>query len=315
MDLALVCVDNKNNKWISNTGSGILRFDGKNWTNFNSSNTTIDFDHWYPNSLLSDNNGIIYALGDGFGMAVYKDDNWNLYKLPFYSQVIHKDPITNSIYFLSSGNGGNVLIKYNGGDYSDSSSYNFIPFGGKTGFSDFNVYNNKIYASVIGGIGNPVDSNTSGILEMDENGESNYFRYPGWVNTDSAFKWFDELVSTSETNLAMIFTNLRISGPILDRNLYFFNGTKWTTVPLTYGEGISIDPEFLSYAKDGSLWFANNFWQSFRMVKYANNSFTDYSFTVDSYFDQSGIGGIAIDDNNIKWLAAHDSGLLAFKLQ
>ena len=110
-------------------------------------------------------------------------------------------------------------------------------------------------------------------------------------------------------------TVLNQFGKGTDADLFYFNGTKWTTVPIANGGGIAIRPEFLTYAKDGSLWYGNEVFQSFRLVKFANNTFTYYNLTIDNSYNQTGIGGIAIDDNNIKWLAAFGSGLIAFKLQ
>lgn len=180
-------------------------------------------------------------------MAVFKDNAWAFYKLPFYSEFMDKDAVTNSIYFLFEGNNGGGLYKYNGGNYADSSGYTFISEGGKNGIGEFSVYNNKIYAAKNGGIGNPADSNTIGILVQDANGTAGYFSYPDWVNTYSMYKEFDGLATTNGNDLVMYddIYQPNVFGTGVDADLFFLTERNGQTCRLQTEEELQSGLNFL----------------------------------------------------------------------
>ena len=79
-------IDVNNNVWIG-TSQGIQRFDGVNWLNFNTSNSS---------QILSDNIKDIYCASNGdiwvgtdFGVNRYDGVNWHSYTTTNSLSLIH----------------------------------------------------------------------------------------------------------------------------------------------------------------------------------------------------------------------------------
>ena len=106
-------VDEQNNKWIGTLGSGLVKFDGTNFTVYNISNSGIPSD--YINDVYIEGNGILwvttregFAKFDGTAWIAYNQQNLNLPDNDITSIVKDK----NGIYWLGSVSGG--LIKFDG---------------------------------------------------------------------------------------------------------------------------------------------------------------------------------------------------------
>lgn len=281
-----ICIDNNNNKWVSSE-NGLLKFDGSNWTIYSSSNTAITFGG-STSFLQSDNQGWIYAItivNGNLNIVTNANNIWNSYPLPFEVVKFTIDKPTNSFYFTD----GNSLYKYNGsGSFSGISNYSDlgvdVPQGSQ--FTDLFVYDSTFYLCYTRGVYN------SGIVIKTGNGTPQYYASS---NSDVEFS----KIITNDGSNVLTFAS---EGSVLQK-LNLFNNGNWTAIPYdSANEQVNVLFK-LEFSKDGSMWICDG-----DLGKYANQAFTFYSI-------DSEIVDVAIDNNNVKWMASLDKGLIKFTAQ
>ena len=313
---SLICIDKNNNKWLSGS-DGIYEFDGVNWTAFNAANTPF-LTHFLANRILCGNDGTMYFLGgvtnNGVDwtetLIVYKDSKWNSYAIPFSPSSFQIDKTTGSLYFLARRMGTrNIsgIFRYQGaGSFADSTKYDFIDCGDYNA-KDFFVSNNESFVSYNQvEYGYPVDSNNFGILVQSTSINQSVSNYP-----DSTLKMqFYNLASADGKEIFMFgMTNWweQLSS-VLEPNLFYFKDGSWSSIPIP--PSVYLSTEILvHYAKDGTLWMASG---GSGLTKYVNQQFT--SFSVNIPYGGS-VSDFAIDDNNVKWIASWNTGLIKFTVQ
>ncbi len=101
-----VVVDNYNNKWIGSIDHGLMKFDGKHWTNYE--NTGI-IDRSRINDLLVDKKGRLW-VGSAQGLFVFDGISWQSYtdKLPSANVTALEEDVNGNIWIANL----NALIKY-----------------------------------------------------------------------------------------------------------------------------------------------------------------------------------------------------------
>ena len=131
-----IVIDSNNNKWMFASSSGIFRFDGTNWTRYDSANMPVNLKNYENFGLVGDSKGTIYSYLLPFTgvnvtdpvLIVYKNGSWTSSILPFQTAGISLDKATDQLYFLT---GGDSIEKYNGtGSFSNLNSYSGIYLGG-----------------------------------------------------------------------------------------------------------------------------------------------------------------------------------------
>lgn len=312
----IICIDKNNNKWLSGS-DGIYEFDGVNWTIFNASNTPF-LTHFLAGGILCGNDGTMYFLGgvtaNGVDwtqtLLVYKNASWNSYALPFSPLSFQIDKSTGSLYFLARQMGTrniNGIFKYQGaGSFADSNKYDFIDCGDYNA-KGFFVSNNEFFVSYNQvEYGYPVDSNNFGILVQSTSINQSVSNYP-----DSTLKMqFYNMASTDGKKIFMFaLTNWwEQLNAYVEPNLFYFEDGSWSTVPIPpsvyLASGISVH-----YANDGTLWMASS---GSGLTKYANQQFTSFPINI---LYAGAVSDFAIDDNNVKWIASWNTGLIKFTVQ
>lgn len=101
-----VVVDKNNNKWIGSIDNGLIKFDGKHWTNFENSGV---IDGSRINDLLVDRIGRLWVASVK-GLFVYDGINWQSFTsmLPSANVVALEEDVSGNIWIANS----NALIKY-----------------------------------------------------------------------------------------------------------------------------------------------------------------------------------------------------------
>jgi hypothetical protein len=157
-------IDNNGNKWFA-TSKGLVKFDGSNWTVFNSTNSGLKFD--IVNDLAIDKNGNIWLAtgssdetGDTITGRIVKFDgtNWTYYK-PF-----NDAQGLNYVYTLAIDPNGKIwagtflgLTVFDGSKWTNYTNSNTSSTNLQVLSIDFDSHGNKWFGT------------TCGILEFQDN--------------------------------------------------------------------------------------------------------------------------------------------------
>lgn len=140
-----ISIDNLNNKWIASYQNGLFKFDNFNWTNYNTSNSSIPSNS--INCLATDNNNNVW-IATNQGLTKFNGTTWITYNTSnsgISSNSINSVMVDelNNIWLNTS----NKLIKFNGSTwsiYADNTSLYFR--------SILKIKNNIVYLNGGGGL-------------------------------------------------------------------------------------------------------------------------------------------------------------------
>jgi len=295
-----ICVDNSNNKWLG-CQDGLLKFDGTNWSYYNSNNTPVTLG--YTSFTQSDNSGKIYAItmydiNNGKpDIVIFNGSNWSSYRLPFGVGKFYIDKTTNSLYFQTGTSG--KIKKYNGsGNFSDENSYMDISLEYDFKYTDFHIFNNTIYAAFKNNA-TWINNANGGIVIKPLNSDATLHYYTSTTSNIGLNK-----LCTNDGNNIYVFGGIGSQTSLLQK-LYMLNNSMWTTIPYNSPSQQLELISKLMFSKDGSLWICdlgNGF------VKYKDATFTFYK--VEN--NVPSISDIDIDKDNVKWFASQNMGLIEF---
>jgi hypothetical protein len=308
-----IVIDNKNNKWMS-AASGIYRFDGMNWTRYDSANMPVDPAKYESFGLICDSKGTIYSYLLPFSgenvldpvLIVYKDSHWASFTLPFFVEDIAMDKWTDKLYFLG---GGDSIRVYNGsGSFSDMTSYSGFYLGGNYSIISYNVAHDSVLVFFDQNFqGAVTDSGHCGFLVRNGNGETTVYNYPD----DSKQILLNGILSFDGKSTYMT------GGPSgywfytpTDNydSFYVHNSTGWSSVSLPITGGYSW-LDYMKYSNDGVLWISYG-WSG--LAKYENGQFSLHDLSDSKPY--SHIVDFAFDSDNVKWLACWE-GLIRYNIQ
>ena len=160
--ISKITIDSLDNKWIGTTGGGVAKFDGTNWTVYNSTNS--DLPDNYISSIAID------ALGNKWfstskAIEKFDDVNWTLY---YYSRI----PIPKINYGVSS-----IAIDEQGNKWFGLRGHWELGPGEEGGVAVFDDVNWSVYNSTNSGIMYSVFH-----IAIDSKGNK-------WFSMDSAVDW------------------------------------------------------------------------------------------------------------------------------
>ncbi len=75
--ISSIAIDSQGNKWFASTGSGLLKFEGANWTTYNTSNSGLADN--YPLVIAIDAGGNKWIGSGGSGISKFDGTNWSIY--------------------------------------------------------------------------------------------------------------------------------------------------------------------------------------------------------------------------------------------
>jgi hypothetical protein len=130
-DYNSIAVDNINNAlWFGDDYYGLYKFDGNDWTNYNTANSGLPVD--YINDIAVDENGVKWVLAEGSLIISYNDAGWTVYDSTFtnlnleFNKILGIDKFGNK-WILSEYNGV-VVFNENGvnlGTYTVSGNVSY----------------------------------------------------------------------------------------------------------------------------------------------------------------------------------------------
>ncbi|KAA3596273.1 MAG: T9SS C-terminal target domain-containing protein [Calditrichaeota bacterium] len=267
-----IAIGSNNTKWIG-TGKGISKFDGSNWTSYNSLNSGLIYN--YVTDIAFDVNGDVWISTEN-GVSMFDGTNW-----------INYDSSNSG---LSNNNVNSILIDSSGNKWFG------IYTGGVSKFDGTNWIN--------------YDSSNSGLINNNcysiEQDASNNI----WIGTGSGVSKFDGLNWTSYTIFNSNLVSNTIQDISIDKegNLWFvtlngaskFNGTSWQNFIESNSGLISSTINSVISDSDGNVYFGQGFFQqvggisSFDGINWKN-------FETPKTLTDNSVRKILIDSNGNKW--------------
>ena len=281
--LSKIRVDNSNNKWITTTNYGLIKYDGSIFTVYNIKNSGI------PSNSINDIffDGNIVWVGTDHGLGSFDGSNWKVYNSA--NSQIPND-------YISA-----VAIDHNKNLWAGTEA-GLLKFDGVT-FEVYNRSNSGISSDIISALA--VDQNNALWIGTWGGGISKLDNLTWNVYTSYNSKLLDNYVSFIKTdNAGMIWAGTG-SINILDHGisgLSYFRNSTWYNMT-RYNSG------FLgSVATDVAFDVKNNIWiaTDIGLIKYEGNRWR-YYYSSNSGLPLDQAVSVAVDANQDKWVSS--SGL------
>ncbi len=282
-----LAVDRQNNLWIGTQHSGLVKFDGTNWSIYNTDNSNLPGDDIY--SLLIDRNENIW-IGTGQGLIMFDGESWIAYNgLPTGCAaalaIDEKDHIWVGIEprCNSSSCTGGGLMRFNGVNWTI-------------------VYDiAQIWTEMIN-----LDA-----LVIDANGNA-------WLDTDEGLMKFDGTDWTVYTTDNSELPDNKISALAIDTHgniwigtwwngLAKYDGTNWTVYNANNSELPDDHISALAIDVEGDILIGT---QNGRLVEYDGNNWITYE-TGTSDLPSNNVNALAIDNEDNVWIGTEE-GLAKF---
>jgi uncharacterized repeat protein (TIGR01451 family) len=281
---ALLRLAPNNTRWIKD-GHGIVKFDGTTWHRMNTANSGIPDDDIYT-FLIASNNDLwvgYYNNNSSYPLAKFDGTNWEYFDLAqiFPTGFAHVKDIAedlNGDIWVTTGEG---IGRYSGGTwtfYTDATLPVTTNFFLKIGADA----SNNIWSTI----------NAEGILKFDGTNWIKYTSTNSGLNDDNVLDFtFDQ-----NNNLWLLVGLATVQK---------FDGTTWTTYDntttgITYANAFVI--EFNE--NDSTIWIGS----PNELIKYDGSTWQ--RMDVFNSPISSGIGEVAIDGYNNKWISTGSSGII-----
>ena len=266
-----IAIDNNGNKWFA--GNGLIKYDGSKFTIFNTSNSKLPDNGISSISVDSKNN---LWIGTGDGVVKYDGNNWTVYK-PSNSGLPDHDITSiavdrNDVIWIGIRSGG--LVRFDGLNWSVyNSSNSTIP-----------------------------DNSVIREIKIDKNGNKFVPFYGGIAKfNDTLWTFYKAPESAADIRWMDIDTNadlwLATSGGVLK-----YDGAKFSI----YNE---LNPTqsytIIEVDNNGNKWIGSNYLDTgIPLQKFDGVNWLQYNTSSSfSYIQDNAICSIAVDSNNIKWIA------------
>jgi ligand-binding sensor domain-containing protein len=280
-DVTSIAIDALNNKWIGTYGGGLAKFDGVNWTVYNTSNSGLP--HNNVNAIAIDGQGnkwigTVGSPGVVGGLAKFDGVNWTVYNI-YYVRAIAIDGQGNK--WIGTEYGG--LAKFDGVNWT---VYNT---------SNSGLPSNGVNAIAIDGVGNKWIGTYGGLAKFDGVSWTVYKRTNSNLPSDSVYA-----IAIDEQGNKWIGTY---------RGLAKFDGVNWTVyktsnsgLPNNYVSAITID-------EYGNKWIGT---YGGGIAKFDGANWVVFT-TANSGLPNNNILTITIDKKGNKWIGMDFGGLAIFQ--
>jgi hypothetical protein len=281
-DVTSIAIDALNNKWIGTDGGGLAKFDGVNWTVYNTSNSGLPSNYVYAIAIDGQGNKWIGTWGGG--LAKFDGVNWTVYRWSSYGLP------SNYVYAIAIDGGGNKWIGTDGG-LAKFDGVNWTVYNA----SNSGLPSNYVYAIAIDGGGNKWIGTRGGLAKFDGVSWTVYKRTNSNLPSDSVYA-----IAIDEQGNKWIGTY---------RGLAKFDGVNWTVyntsnsgLPNNYVSAITID-------EYGNKWIGT---YGGGIAKFDGANWVVFT-TANSGLPNNNILTITIDKKGNKWIGMDGGGLAIFQ--
>ena len=316
-----IAIDRHNNKWISTTEEGIVKYDGRDFTKFTSANSTIPSDRTH--AITTDNNGNVWFGSSNF-LVKYSGGEFTKYSLPStkkYDEVASL-LIDGKNFWVGSTRSG--LYKFENGELQHMDTYASLIPAERMDTTATATDNGEIWIGTSGGIIH-IDKDDNRTVLMESNDTVNKVKdihidkdKNVWIAlhfTDTCLLRIcgsDTVAFTtrncpiernSVTNISSDGENLLWVGT--EKGLYSFDGNRWTS--FNTPETPVNNARITNIATDSK----NNLWCSVYgkgLCMFNGGEGTEYNKD-NSPLPMNMVRSIAIDQNDNVWIASGESNM------
>lgn len=277
-----IAVDNQGILWVGTqqgtTAGGVSKFDGNNWTIYNTSNSLLPSNNVY--SISVDSTGAKW-FGTSLGLTKFDGNNWIIYNsssfpgLPTTYNWIFTD---NKYNLWAHNNATNHFFKLVNGNWVDKGTV--ISSSGLF----FDRQDNLWAIKSAGGPGSRLLAN-----KFDGNNWQSY------DYTNSSLPEYAYFAGIQADKDGTIWLGLDYSGP---HALYKFDSLGWN-FSKTYPDG-----NLLAIDSSNNKWFGQS---NFGVAKYHTLTWHEFNPSA-SGMPANNVQAIAVDRHNNKWISAFDYG-------
>jgi hypothetical protein len=268
-----VAVDGSSNKWFGTTAGGVSKFDGTNWTTYNTFNSGLVNDHIL--SIAIDSSGNKWFGTYGSGLSKFDGTNWTTYN------TSNSGLTSDWVVSMAVDRSGNIWFsaygvdKFDGTNWTNYNRSNSGLISNAVTYIAIDSSNNKWFATWNGvskfdGI-NWTTYNTSNSGLANDNVYYVIVDCPNnkWFGTDGGVSVFDDTNWTNYTTSNSGLVSNRLNCIAIDGsgNKWFgtfgsgvskFDGTNWTTYN-TFNSGLPNDFVYaIAIDGSGNKWFATS---------------------------------------------------------
>ena len=279
-----VAVDNNGVVWAASLERGLIRFDGKNWSVFNTKNSPLPYD--LITCVVVDNQNRILA-GTSGGFAIYSNDSWTIFNtsnsnLP-HNYVTSIAPDDKGNIWIGTQNG---LAKLSDGNIEAFTTSNSGLAGNAV--SSVLVSGNYVYAG-----------NYNGISRFDGTNWTQYHK----VNSNLSGNTVSCLCADNE---GYIYAGLSLNTSTGEPGGgFYFNGSQWREIPTFIG----ITIKSLYCDKNGIVWAG----AQGGLLKIKGRILSKYFTKYNSKLIDDHVRNAVMNDKNQLWIATYGGGLFKFK--
>jgi ligand-binding sensor domain-containing protein len=277
-----IAIDGQGNKWIG-TGGGLAKFDGRNWTVYNISNSGLPDN--YVRAIAIDGVGNKW-IGTSVGLAKFDGVNWTVYN------TSNSGLPNNDVWAIAIDGQGNKWIGTDGGGLAKFDGIKWTVYN----TSNSGLPYNRVYAIAIDGQGNKwIGTYGGGLAKFDGvnwtvYNTSNSGLPDNWVYAIAIDGGGNKWIGTYGGGLAK------------------FDGIKWT-VYNTSNSGLPYNRVYaIAIDGQGNKWIGTDYGG---LAKFDGVNWTVYN-TSNSGLPDNWVYAIAIDGGGNKWIGTYGGGLAKF---
>lgn len=322
MDIAL---DAQGNKWIATNSGGLVKFDGTNWTVFNTGNSGIAQDAL--RSVAIDTSGNVWAGTKWKGISIYDGSSWITYdesNTPLLSD--HIFAITIDQYNVAwIGAGGEGMYRFDGTTWTHYSyGANYLPgeyvncitidennvkwIGTEGGLAKYDDVSFTQYTRWNSGIcyGDVtcVEESSDGFLWIGTSGGLSTFDGTNWEGYHS----YDFGTETEHITALDVEGEEVLLGIYRGEMVKYDDGWNWVIVPFEFNGPFSNVVHDVDFDAQGNPWFAGNA----ALMHFDGVTWTNYT-PFNSIMPNVRVEDIEIADNGVIWLGTFEGGMLRFE--
>lgn len=320
-----IALDAEGNKWIATNSGGLVKFDGSNWTVFNTTNSGIAQDAL--RCVAIDNSGKIWVGSKSNGISVYDGSSWTTYdelNTPLLSDHIFEITFDqDNVAWIGTGMEG--MYKFDGTTWTNYTyGVNYLP--GEFVYCITIDENNIKWIGTEGGLARYDDVSFTQYTRWNSEicyGEVTCIENAGagllWIGTSGGLNSFDGTTWDSfysddmgtETDHV---TALDVEGEEVQVGLYrggmakYEDGWNWIIIPFEFNGPFSNVVHDIDFDAQGNPWFAGNG----ALMHFNGVYWTNYTH-LNSILPDVRVEDIEIADNGVIWLGTFEGGLFRFE--
>ncbi|MHB8930132.1 MAG: two-component regulator propeller domain-containing protein [Melioribacteraceae bacterium] len=291
-----LATDQNGNIWIGTYFSGLVKFDGTNWTNYNPNNSPMK-DNTVTGLFVYNNT--VWTSSYGHGLYKFDGSNWNNYA------AATSGILNDQTYCVTADNSGNVWVGINSGNASNSGVVKFNGLAAWTPYTFLYANNYQTVESIaVDKQGNIWCGTRAGVIKFNGTDWSQYTK----ENTSGGLcgNWVREINVDASGNVWFgCLDKDPVTGYWIEGGLSKFTGSTWSNYKPS-GGGLTNGYVSAIAFKGSDVWVGTGFCGQYGgngLYKFNGSSWTNY-VNDNSSFPTTCVNDLVVDKNGNLWIGS-----------